>query len=84
MLQTIKKTREFSPADVIPASTLAEYGEKEMQKEFSSLVKGIFSYASVQGWVVTLTAKTDDEEFMNQQMDADLDSIPSLSTQAFT
>lgn len=84
MLSTIKKTREFSPDDVIPAAALAECGGEEMQKEFASLVKGSFSYASVAGWTVTLTARTDDDEFMNKQMDDDLNSIPAMSISAFT
>lgn len=84
MLNTIVKTREFTPAEVIPAVAMAECGEKEMQIQFAYMVKGNFSYASVNGWTVTLTARTDDEEFMNQLMDDDLNSIPAMSINAFT
>lgn len=85
MITRYEETKVFLVTDVIPEHTLLEFGEKEMMKEFYSLIINHFYGSKVNGWSVTLTCRTDEPESESRAMlRAGLEEIPALAINAFT
>lgn len=87
MLKSFTQTKTYTPAEVIPDETRECYSEERMQKEFKFLIEHKWSCASVDGWTVTATLKTDehDDEFAANRLTEILDTlIPAQALLSFT
>ena len=84
-LQNYTVTRVFSPEQLVPKHTLADVGEKEMQREFADWFRSAhFCKHEINGWTVTVTVNTDESEAIAvARVNQWLGNVPNETMSAF-
>jgi len=83
-------TREYTADELIPAETLAEFGEADMQRELASYLRCMDNgkkYSNT-GWVVTVSythagVTNGDAAEIKKMLESALDELPALTMAAF-
>ena len=85
-MDTMTEARTYEISEIIPAATLAEFGEQTMQSEFADFVRAKHPNATVTGWTVALTVRHDgsDTEFLRNRMIEQLATLPEKAISVFS